>query len=247
MNISHDGLFQNCINGSAAPNRRTARAPDKKSFKQHLLLNHIPKFKIISQNYSSWCTLPKFLKWFHPTDQSSSGERPRTQGHSCLNMHSLSTWSTREVIIILIFDCILLFIPVSYVSPMNFVAVIFTKKTKKKTTTHTHTLEMHFLKRRRHNIYWEEILHKGQKAYPTFANSYTHIMIDWTLVAFLCKTIALHALISEFDIYNAVIIDFCVDSASLATSFKSATPPWPDKGTCREIDNVYQATCKRCS
>ena len=24
---------------------------------------------------------------------------------------------------------------------------------------------------------------------------------------------------------------------------KSATSSWPDKGTCREIDNVYQATC----
>ena len=36
---------------------------------------------------------------------------------------------------------------------------------------------------------------------------------------------------------------FCVDSASLATSLKSSTSSWPDKGTCREIDNVYQAKC----
>ena len=39
-------LFQNCINGSAPPNRRAARATDKKSFKRHLLLNHWPKFKM---------------------------------------------------------------------------------------------------------------------------------------------------------------------------------------------------------
>ena len=30
MNVSHDTLFQNCINGSAPQNRRAARAPDKK-------------------------------------------------------------------------------------------------------------------------------------------------------------------------------------------------------------------------
>ena len=76
MNVPHSALFRNCINGSVPPNKRTARAPDKKSFKQHLL-NHWPKFIIISQNCSSWCTLPKFHKWFHSTDQSFSGEQPR--------------------------------------------------------------------------------------------------------------------------------------------------------------------------
>ena len=40
MNVPHNALFQNCINGSAPLNRRIARAPDKKSFKRHLLLNH---------------------------------------------------------------------------------------------------------------------------------------------------------------------------------------------------------------
>ena len=35
MNVPHDALFQNCINGSAPPNRRAARAPDKKYFKRH--------------------------------------------------------------------------------------------------------------------------------------------------------------------------------------------------------------------
>ena len=49
MNVPHYALFQNCINGSASPNRRAARAPDKKSFKWYLLLNHWPKFKIISR------------------------------------------------------------------------------------------------------------------------------------------------------------------------------------------------------
>ena len=32
MNVSHDALFQNCINDSAPPNRRATRAPDNKSF-----------------------------------------------------------------------------------------------------------------------------------------------------------------------------------------------------------------------
>ena len=52
MNVPHDDLFQNCINGSTPPNRRATRAPDKKSFKRHLL-NHWPKFKIISQKCTS--------------------------------------------------------------------------------------------------------------------------------------------------------------------------------------------------
>ena len=38
---------------------------------------------------------------------------------------------------------------------------------------------------------------------------------------------------------NDVIFDFCVDLAALATPFKSR----PDKGTCREKDNMHQATC----
>ena len=35
----------------------------------HLLLNHWSKFKIISQNCSSWCTLPKLHIWFHSIEQ----------------------------------------------------------------------------------------------------------------------------------------------------------------------------------
>ena len=48
MNVPHDALFQNCINGSAPPNRRAARAPSKN------LLNDI----------SSWTTDPN-SKLFH--------------------------------------------------------------------------------------------------------------------------------------------------------------------------------------
>ena len=59
MNVPCDTLFQNC---SAPLNRRVARAPDKKSFKRHLLLNHWSNFKIISQNCSSWYPLPKYCK-----------------------------------------------------------------------------------------------------------------------------------------------------------------------------------------
>ena len=40
-----------------------------------------------------------------------------------------------------------------------------------------------------------------------------------------------------------VIFDFCVDSASLATSFKKCN--FIDKGTCPEIDNVDLATCSK--
>ena len=51
INDLYDALFENCINGSAPPKRRAARAPGKKSFKRHL--THWTKFKIISQNYFS--------------------------------------------------------------------------------------------------------------------------------------------------------------------------------------------------
>ena len=37
MNVPHDALFQNRIKGLAPQNRRAARAPNKKLFKQHLL------------------------------------------------------------------------------------------------------------------------------------------------------------------------------------------------------------------
>ena len=53
---------QNWLNCSAPLNRRATRAPDKKSFKRHLLLNHWSNFKIISQNCSSWYPLPKYCK-----------------------------------------------------------------------------------------------------------------------------------------------------------------------------------------
>ena len=46
MYVPHDAFFQNCINGSTPPNRRTTRAQDK-YFKQHL--EYWPKFKIILQ------------------------------------------------------------------------------------------------------------------------------------------------------------------------------------------------------
>ena len=91
MNVPNNALFQNCINGFAPPNRGTARAPDKNYFTRHLLLNHWPKFNIISRNCSAWCTLPKFHKWFHSTDHSFSGERPRAQGPSCLKSVGIIT------------------------------------------------------------------------------------------------------------------------------------------------------------
>ena len=45
---------------------------------------------------------------------------------------------------------------------------------------------------------------------------------------------------SDYD----VIFYFCIDdSAYKRRHSKSATSSWPDKDTCHEIDNVYQATC----
>ena len=55
--------------------------------------------------------------------------------------------------------------------------------------------------------------------------------------------IRLHFLVMSIYSVSCWIFDFRVNSASLATSLKSATSSGPDKGTCREIDNVYQATC----
>ena len=41
-------------------------------FKRHLLLDHGAKFKIISQNCSSWCLLSKLHKWFCFTKQMAA-------------------------------------------------------------------------------------------------------------------------------------------------------------------------------
>ena len=49
MNVPHDTLFQNYINGVAPPNRRIARAPDKKSFKQHCSWTTDPNLKKITE------------------------------------------------------------------------------------------------------------------------------------------------------------------------------------------------------
>ena len=48
MNVSHVAFYQNCINGSAPPNKRASRALDKKYFKQHLL-NHWSNFSDASE------------------------------------------------------------------------------------------------------------------------------------------------------------------------------------------------------
>ena len=62
---------------------------------------------------------------------------------------------------------------------------------------------------------------------------------DANLVFFLSVYLLFPFPTSDYDI----IFDFFVDSASLTASLKSATSSWPDKSTCLEIDNVYQATC----
>ena len=114
MNVPHNALFHNCINGSAPPNKRppelqiknllndiwttdpnannftelflwipstkiaqmvmlcwTKGLPElqiRNTFKHYFLLKHWSKFKIISQDCSSWCLLPILHKWFQSTE-----------------------------------------------------------------------------------------------------------------------------------------------------------------------------------
>ena len=85
---SHYALYQNCINGFAPLNTMATRAPDKKSFKQHLL-KHWCKFKIISQNCSSPYPLPKLHLWFLYAEQ---------KGHkSSRGKISLTHWSKFKI------------------------------------------------------------------------------------------------------------------------------------------------------
>ena len=77
-----------------------------------------------------------------------------------------------------------------------------------------------------------------------------HAFLKLSLVNFISKDVNLVFYLSAYQVDSLLKLAsmtqwsiFCVDSASLATSFKKATSSWPDKGKCREIDNVYQATC----
>ena len=75
MNVPHDAIFQNCINGFAPLNRRVTRVQDQKSLKRHLLLDHRPKLEINSQNCSSKCPLPKFYKCVRSTEQKGRKDK----------------------------------------------------------------------------------------------------------------------------------------------------------------------------
>ena len=70
MNVPHNALFQNCINGSAPRNRRTVRAPDKKS------LNDI----------SSRSTDPNSI-YFHGIVPHDALSQNFTNGSTQLNSH----------------------------------------------------------------------------------------------------------------------------------------------------------------
>ena len=64
MKVYNNGLYQNCINSSAATNARAARVPDKKYFKWHLL-NHWSKSKLFHRIVPlAWYALPKLHKGF---------------------------------------------------------------------------------------------------------------------------------------------------------------------------------------
>ena len=58
MNVTHDALIQNCIIGSAPLNRKAARAPDKKSFKWHLVATPEP----LTQNQNYFTELSLYQK-----------------------------------------------------------------------------------------------------------------------------------------------------------------------------------------
>ena len=57
-------LYQNCSNPSAPLNKMAARAKNRKTFKQLLLLNQKMDFEIIIQECFLDDPLPKLLKWF---------------------------------------------------------------------------------------------------------------------------------------------------------------------------------------
>ena len=68
-----------------APLRWTKGLPElhiRNIFKRHLYLNHWSKFKIISQNFSSWCLLLNLHKWFCSTKHGAA----RALDKKCLLM-----------------------------------------------------------------------------------------------------------------------------------------------------------------
>ena len=62
---------------------------------------------------------------------------------------------------------------------------------------------------------------------------------EWTWYSFYQFTHCFTLQTSDYD----VIFNFLLNQCHRQRHSKSATSSWPDKGTCREIDNVYQATC----
>ena len=63
-------LYQNWSNGSAPLNKMAARAKNRKTFKQLLLLNQKMDFEIIIQECFLGDPLPKLLKRFRSVEQN---------------------------------------------------------------------------------------------------------------------------------------------------------------------------------
>ena len=63
-------LYQNCSNRSAPLNKMAARAKNRKTFKQLLLLNQKMDFEIIIQECFLGDPLPKLLKEFRYVEQN---------------------------------------------------------------------------------------------------------------------------------------------------------------------------------
>ena len=65
-------LFQNCSNPSTLLNKMAARAKNRKTFKQLLLLNQKMEFEIIIQECFLGDPLPKLLKRFCYIEQDGA-------------------------------------------------------------------------------------------------------------------------------------------------------------------------------
>ena len=70
-------VYQNCLNRSAPLNKMTARARNRKTFKQLRPLNQCIDFEIISQECSLDDCPPKLLKSFRSVEQDAARAKNR--------------------------------------------------------------------------------------------------------------------------------------------------------------------------
>ena len=80
------------------PLHRTKEPPElqiRNIFKRHLILNLWSKFKIVSQNFSSWCLLPNLHKWCRLAEKRDA----RAPDENIFKTHLLlNYWSKFKII-----------------------------------------------------------------------------------------------------------------------------------------------------